>query len=186
MDVAFGVEQNVVRLQVSVHDALLVYIPQCACQFGHPEANGILSHGLSRDMESQIAAVHKVLHNVPSCPSAVAPDRRRMWTHRYSMSWKLYRRLRRKGWFRCSSIRRSRIILRTLSERTTAHAKVNTSPSSPFIPPTFIFPYVLERKGQAGVLALDYANLAEGSLAHDSKQSEVIEVDWRRIAGQSR
>jgi hypothetical protein len=37
----------------------------------------------------------------------------------YSMSWKLYRKLQMKGWFTCSSIRRSRIMLRTLSERTT-------------------------------------------------------------------
>lgn len=40
-------------------------------------------------------------------------------TYRYSISWKLYLRLQRKGWFRCSSIRRSRMMLRTLSDRTT-------------------------------------------------------------------
>lgn len=40
-------------------------------------------------------------------------------TYKYSISWKLYRRFKRNGWFRCSSIRRSRIIFRTLSERTT-------------------------------------------------------------------
>ena len=40
-------------------------------------------------------------------------------THMYSISWKLYRRLQIKGWFRCSSIRRSRIIFRTLSDRMT-------------------------------------------------------------------
>ena len=34
------------------------------------------------------------------------------------MSWKLYRKLHRNGWFRCSSILRSLIIFRTLSERT--------------------------------------------------------------------
>ena len=39
-------------------------------------------------------------------------------TYRYSMSWKLYRRLHRNGWFRCSSILRSLIMFRTLSERT--------------------------------------------------------------------
>lgn len=42
-----------------------------------------------------------------------------LWeTYRYSMSWKLYRKLHRNGWFRCSSILRSLIIFRTLSERT--------------------------------------------------------------------
>lgn len=40
-------------------------------------------------------------------------------TYMYSISWKLYLRLHRKGWFRCSSIRRSRMMFRTLSERTT-------------------------------------------------------------------
>ena len=39
--------------------------------------------------------------------------------HRYSISWKLYRKLQRKGWFSCSSILRSLMIFRTLSERTT-------------------------------------------------------------------
>lgn len=42
-----------------------------------------------------------------------------MEAYRYSTSWKLYRKLQRKGWFKCSSIRRSRIMFRTLSERTT-------------------------------------------------------------------
>lgn len=41
-------------------------------------------------------------------------------THKYSMSWKLKRRLHRNGWLRCCSIRRSRMMLRTLSDRTTA------------------------------------------------------------------
>ena len=40
-------------------------------------------------------------------------------THMYSISWKLYRRLQIKGWFRCSSIRRSLIMFRTLSDRMT-------------------------------------------------------------------
>jgi hypothetical protein len=41
---------------------------------------------------------------------------------------------------------------------------------------TFIFSYILERKGEAGVLALDNAHLAKGSLADDSQQPEVIQV----------
>ena len=43
---------------------------------------------------------------------------------------------------------------------------------------TFIFPYVFEGKCEAGILALDYANLAKGSLPYHAEQSEVIEVDW--------
>ena len=44
---------------------------------------------------------------------------------------------------------------------------------------TLIFPYVFEGKGQASVLALDDANLPEGSFAHNPQKSEVIEVHCR-------
>ncbi len=43
---------------------------------------------------------------------------------------------------------------------------------------TFIFTNVLERKGEAGVLALDNAHLAEGSLADDAQQTEVVEIHY--------
>ena len=42
--------------------------------------------------------------------------------------------------------------------------------------PTFIFPYILQRKREAGVFALDDAHLAEGALAYNSQQAEVVEV----------
>lgn len=41
---------------------------------------------------------------------------------------------------------------------------------------TFIFSYVLERKCEAGVLALDNAHFAKGSFADDSQQPEMVEV----------
>ena len=40
---------------------------------------------------------------------------------------------------------------------------------------TFIFAYVLERKGETCVFALDNAHLAECALADDSQQPEVVE-----------
>jgi hypothetical protein len=43
---------------------------------------------------------------------------------------------------------------------------------------TFIFSYVLERKREARVFALDDAHLAECALADNSQQSEVVEVYW--------
>lgn len=49
-------------------------------------------------------------------------------TYKYSMSWKLYRRLHRKGWLRCSSMRRSRMIFRTLSDRTTVTRRQHRVP----------------------------------------------------------
>ena len=39
---------------------------------------------------------------------------------------------------------------------------------------TFIFPYIFESKCKAGILALNYANLAKGSLPYHTEQSEVI------------
>jgi hypothetical protein len=54
--------------------------------------------------------------------------------YRYSMSWKLYRRLQRKGWLRCSSMRRSRMMLRTLSERTTVTQRQRRAPRRDMVP----------------------------------------------------
>lgn len=51
------------------------------------------------------------------------------------------------------------------------------------VTPTLILPDVLEGKSQAGVLALDDANLAEGSLADDAQQAEVIEVHCGLVSG---
>jgi hypothetical protein len=41
---------------------------------------------------------------------------------------------------------------------------------------TFIFSYVLERKRQAGVFALDDAHFAKGSFADDAQQPKVVEI----------
>ena len=42
---------------------------------------------------------------------------------------------------------------------------------------TFILAYILEGKGQAGILPLDDAHLAKGTLADDPEESKVIEID---------
>lgn len=69
------------------------------------------------------------------------------------------------------------MIFRTLSDRTTVTQHQHSGPWSPWgCTQTFIFPYVLERKGEAGVLALDNAHLAKGSFADDAQQPEVVEV----------
>lgn len=62
MDVAFGIEQDVVGLDVSMHYALTVYVAQRAANLGDPETNGILGKGLSCDVKPQVATIHKIYH----------------------------------------------------------------------------------------------------------------------------
>lgn len=128
VDMALGVEQHVVGLHVAVYDTLGMDVSQGTAQLGNPEANGILREGLPRNMESEIAAIHEIDHNVSSRESAEAETGtgRVSRTHMYSMSWKLYRRLHRNGWFKCSSMRRSRMMFRTLSARMTEGISANT------------------------------------------------------------
>jgi hypothetical protein len=75
-------------------------------------------------------------------------------------------------------------MFRTLSDRTTVtrHQQV-LGDRAGSTRRTLIFPDVLEREGQAGVLALDDAHLAKGTFADDSQQPEVVEIDcWRQLA----
>jgi hypothetical protein len=72
--VAVRVQQNVVRLDISVHNALLVDVAHGTPKLGHPEPHGLLCERLSRDVESQVAAVHEIDHNIsaPCQPGAGA------------------------------------------------------------------------------------------------------------------
>ena len=72
MDVAFRVEQNVVWLDVSVDNALLVYVAHGATELGYPKAHGVFCEGLARDVEAQITAVHEIDDNVPGVVSVVS------------------------------------------------------------------------------------------------------------------
>ena len=81
-------------------------------------------------------------------------------------------------------MRRSRMMLRTLSERTTVTQRQHRSlrvcgtgmQCLIVYRHTFILPYVLERKSETRVFPLNDAHLAECALANNSQQSEVIEV----------
>jgi len=42
---------------------------------------------------------------------------------------------------------------------------------------TFIFPDILESKGQACIFPLDDPHLPEGTLSHHSQEAEMVEVD---------
>ena len=74
-------------------------------------------------------------------------------------------------------MRRSRMMFRTLSDRTTGKAVSMTAwTGNPAR--TFIFADVLESKGIAGILAFDDADFAKGALANHTKESEMVQVHW--------
>ena len=52
------VEQNIVWFHVSVYNALSVNVSKRTAQLCHPEPDGIVGEGLSRDMKSKITAIH--------------------------------------------------------------------------------------------------------------------------------
>lgn len=102
----------------------------------------------------------------------------------YSMSWKLYRKLHRNGWFKCSSILLSRIIFRTLSDRTTRNrvsdlSNWNAEGVMWGQKHTLLLANVFQREGQPSILSFDNANLSKGTFSDHAKEAEVIEVDWR-------
>lgn len=56
--VSLGIQQDVIRLDVAVHNALPVDVAQSTAELRDPEADGVLGEGLARDVEAQIAAIH--------------------------------------------------------------------------------------------------------------------------------
>lgn len=141
-----SVEEHIVRLHIAVDDALPVDVFQGAAEFRYPKPDCLFSEGFPRDVKSQIAAAHKVNYQVPA-PVSLVRTPPEIVAYMYSMSWKLYRKLQINGWFTCSSIRLSRMILRTLSDRTTEWQKLaspiqlHEQDSEPY--PTFILPDIL-------------------------------------------
>ena len=77
------VQKDIIRLDVSMNDSLLVTIPEGASQFGDPETHGILGERLARDVKSKIASVHEI-HNdiavlkVSGIPVSLSPPMRTM------------------------------------------------------------------------------------------------------------
>jgi hypothetical protein len=66
MHMALRIQKNIVRLDISVYNTLLMYVSQRTSQFSDPEADSFFGEGLSLNMESEVAAVHQVHHNVPT------------------------------------------------------------------------------------------------------------------------
>ena len=65
MDMALGIQQNIVRLDITMDDALAVDVAQRAAQLGDPEANGLFGEGLAGDVEAQVAAAHEIDDQIP-------------------------------------------------------------------------------------------------------------------------
>jgi hypothetical protein len=66
VDVALGIQQDVVGLDISMDDALLVDIPQGATQLRYPEPHSVFRKALPRDMKSQVSTVHQIDHEIPA------------------------------------------------------------------------------------------------------------------------
>lgn len=99
MHVAICVQEHVVRLYISVDDALAMHIAQGAAKFRYPKANCFLCKRFSRYVKTKVTAAHEIDDEIPGTSvsdvsvQCVAqgfgvPDARDQ-THMYSMSWKL-------------------------------------------------------------------------------------------------
>lgn len=64
MDVSLRIEKNIVGFEITMNDALRVNISQCTAKFRHPKPYGFFGEAFSRDMETQITAIHKIDNEV--------------------------------------------------------------------------------------------------------------------------
>lgn len=67
MDVAIGIEQHVIGLDIPVYNALCVDVSDSAAKLCYPEAYGILCESFPGDVETEVAAVHEINDNVAVC-----------------------------------------------------------------------------------------------------------------------
>jgi hypothetical protein len=61
---SFRIQQHVVRLEITMDDALRVDIPQGTSQLCHPKPHCLLGETLPRNMKPKIAAIHQIHHDV--------------------------------------------------------------------------------------------------------------------------
>jgi hypothetical protein len=66
MDVTLRIEKNIVGFEITMNDALRVDISQCAAEFCHPKPYSFFGKAFSRDVETQITAIHKIDNDVTS------------------------------------------------------------------------------------------------------------------------
>jgi len=67
---ALCVQQDVVRLDISVHYAHIMYVFQCAAQLCNPEAHCFFCKRFSRNVKAKVTARHEIDDKVSVQPSA--------------------------------------------------------------------------------------------------------------------
>lgn len=65
VNVSIGVQEHVVRFDISVDDILAVYVFQRTSQLSNPEPDRLFREGLPRYVETQITATHQVHNKIP-------------------------------------------------------------------------------------------------------------------------
>lgn len=52
------IEQNIIRLDIAMDDALAVDVIEGASKFGNPEPDAVLCEAFSRDMKTKVSTSH--------------------------------------------------------------------------------------------------------------------------------
>lgn len=71
MDMPLRVQKHIVRLDITMHDVLSVYVTQCTSKLCNPEPNGLFREGFSGNVKSQVAASHEIHNNVSAIAESV-------------------------------------------------------------------------------------------------------------------
>jgi hypothetical protein len=70
VNVTLCVQQDVVRLDISVYYAHVMYVFQCAAQLRNPEAHRLFCECFSRNVKAKVTARHEIDDKVSIQPSA--------------------------------------------------------------------------------------------------------------------
>lgn len=73
VNMAFGVQQHVIRFEIPMDDTLGVDILQGTTKLCHPEPDCVLCEALAGDVEAEVTAVHEINNNVTRARLAMLP-----------------------------------------------------------------------------------------------------------------
>lgn len=65
---AITVKQDIVGLDVSVHNSPCMNIQQRTGELSHPKSDGVFGKRLARDVESEVPAIHQIDYQVSALP----------------------------------------------------------------------------------------------------------------------